>query len=580
MALRGARARGLTGPIDLYERFSEIKGTAKDWLKTLGKNGYEHSERVEHYLAELTKKLVERDLLTQAEIFVLLCAAYLHDLGYWHDGHLEVKGHPERSRQLIEDTPATYLLGDFPSLGGAIPGVAQAVGWVSYGHCEETYLPLAQVPNSFADQSLSSEILNLRKLSALLRLADEADDPYIRLSEYEAASIRSMTSLVKIGEETIRWYWKETGAQDPGPWVRHLKEKQRVLATSIDYLRDLTKLGWYLVLEPQVPDRTYSSQFRAVDSLDTHYETIVKTLAEGRVVPFLGEGANLCGRPAQKKWQYGQPDTLPSNAELAEHLARNFEYPANAPLDLLRVSQYVSMVRGSGPLYEELHTLFDTDYRPTPLHHYFAALPRVLREKGYPPRYPLIVTTNFDDALERAFRDVNEPFDLVAYVAEGEQRGKFLHVPQDGGACVIERPNEYRGLALEQRSVILKIHGAVDRDGSLWDSFAITEDHYINYLVRTDISNLLPVMLAAKLRKSHFLFLGYSLRDWNLRVILHRIWGEQKLSYKSWAIQEKLDLMEKDFWRKREVDVFTVPLGEYIAEIEQRLRELPRRGGP
>ena len=334
MALRGARARGLTGPIDLYERFSEIKGTAKDWLKTLGKNGYEHSERVEHYLAELTKKLVERDLLTQAEIFVLLCAAYLHDLGYWHDGHLEVKGHPERSRQLIEDTPATYLLGDFPSLGGAIPGVAQAVGWVSYGHCEETYLPLAQVPNSFADQSLSSEILNLRKLSALLRLADEADDPYIRLSEYEAASIRSMTSLVKIGEETIRWYWKETGAQDPGPWVRHLKEKQRVLATSIDYLRDLTKLGWYLVLEPQVPDRTYSSQFRAVDSLDTHYEAIVKTIVEGRVVPFLGEGANLCGRPADKKWQYGQPDTLPSNAEVAEHLARNFEYPPNAPLDL------------------------------------------------------------------------------------------------------------------------------------------------------------------------------------------------------------------------------------------------------
>ena len=168
----------------------------------------------------------------------------------------------------------------------------------------------------------------------------------------------------------------------------------------------------------------------------------------------------------------------------------------------------------------------------------------------------------------------------MAYVAEGEQRGKFLHVPPDGGACVIERPNEYRGLSLDQRSVILKIHGAVDRAGSLWDSFVITEDHYINYLIRTDISNLLPVTLAAKLRKSHFFFLGYSLRDWNLRVILHRIWGEQKLTYKSWAIQEKLELMEKDFWRKREVDVFKVPLEEYIAEIEQRLRELPRRGGP
>ena len=82
-------------------------------------------------------------------------------------------------------------------------------------------------------------------------------------------------------------------------------------------------------------------------------------------------------------------------------------------------------------------------------------------------------------------------------------------------------------LSLDDRSVILKIHGAVDRsspDGED-DSFVITEDHYIDYLTRTDLANLVPITLAAKLRRSHFLFLGYSLRDWNLRVILHRIAG-------------------------------------------------------
>jgi hypothetical protein len=173
---------------------------------------------------------------------------------------------------------------------------------------------------------------------------------------------------------------------------------------------------------------------------------------------------------------------------------------------------------------------------------------------------------------------INEPFDLVTYVAEGEQRGKFLHWTPDGEVCVIERPNEYRGLSFEQRSVILKIHGAVDRASAMWDSFVITEDHYINYLTRTDISNLLPVTLVAKLRKSHFLFLGYSLRDWNLRVILHRIWGEQKLTYKSWAIQGKLELIDRDFWRKREVDVFNVPLEDYISGLGERLKELPHVG--
>jgi hypothetical protein len=242
------------------------------------------------------------------------------------------------------------------------------------------------------------------------------------------------------------------------------------------------------------------------------------------------------------------------------------------------VSQYISVVNGSGPLYEELHSLFDIDYQPTPLHQCFASLPVTLREKGYRSRYPLIVTTNYDDALERAFRAINEPFDLVTYVAEGEQRGKFLHWTSEGEVCVIERPNEYRDLSFEKRSVILKIHGAVDRASAMWDSFVITEDHYINYLTRTDISNLLPVTLVAKLRKSHFLFLGYSLRDWNLRVILHRIWGEQKLTYKSWAIQGKIGLIDRDFWRKREVDVFNVLLEDYIAGLEERVKELPHVG--
>jgi class 3 adenylate cyclase len=335
-----------------------------------------------------------------------------------------------------------------------------------------------------------------------------------------------------------------------------------------------------VLMEPEAAGKVIGERrapLGILESLNAHYDMIIKTILEGRVVPFIGEGANLCGRPSDRKWTSGRSDTLPSNAELAEHLARNFEYPPSAPLDLVRVSEYVSVVSGSGPLYEELHSLFDADYEPTPLHRFFASLPAVLREKGYPPRYPLIVTTNYDDALERSFRAVNEPFDLVAYIAEGDERGKFIHFASGGEVCVIERPNEYRGLSLDQRSVILKIHGAVDRAGALWDSFVITEDHYINYLTRTDISNLLPVTLAAKLRKSHFLFLGYSLRDWNLRVILHRIWGEQKLTYKSWAILGKLELMEKDFWRSREVDVFTVPLDEYIAVLQERLRELRPR---
>ena len=45
--------------------------------------------------------------------------------------------------------------------------------------------------------------------------------------------------------------------------------------------------------------------------------------------------------------------------------------------------------------------------------------------------------------------------------------------------------------------MILKIHGAIDRLRPERDSYVITEDNYIDYLTRTDVSTLMPVTLGA-----------------------------------------------------------------------------------
>ena len=59
-------------------------------------------------------------------------------------------------------------------------------------------------------------------------------------------------------------------------------------------------------------------------------------------------------------------------------------------------------------------------------------------------------------------------------------------------AQVIESANDYR-LGPEKRTVILKLHGAVQRLGpSEEDNYVITEDHYIEYLTHTDITSQLP----------------------------------------------------------------------------------------
>lgn len=330
----------------------------------------------------------------------------------------------------------------------------------------------------------------------------------------------------------------------------------------------------------------------------SHYQDVAQFIYEGRLIPFFGAGVNRCQRPSDVSWMPGR--YLPDGNELAQYLVDEFdsvrstfaqqkrcpECKATPSLDLLRVSQYIYFTLGSSPLYERLRKVFDNDYPFTSVHAFFAKLPRLLRDAGRSDCNLLLVTTNYDDLLEEAFKSVGEEFDLVTYIADAnkekdEDRGKFLHWKPDGSVGVIEEPNNYSDLSLKKRSIILKIHGAVDRqapkeaDDERKDSYVITEDHYIDYLTRTDLSYLLPATLGAALKKKHILFLGYSLRDWNLRAIFRRIWTERRLTYNSWAIQMTHEKVDERYWEQRgQVDIFDRPLDAYIADLSEQFQLL------
>jgi DNA-binding SARP family transcriptional activator len=277
-----------------------------------------------------------------------------------------------------------------------------------------------------------------------------------------------------------------------------------------------------------------------------HFEQLVSPLLSGRVVPVLGTDV----------------------AELALELGRRFGYPDD-DRTLPRIAQYVAVMRGAGPLYDELHDLLAEDFPPTAVHRFFASLPPLLRERGAP--HHLIVTTSYDTALERAFADAGEEFDIVCYLATGRNRGRFYHIAPNGDVAIIDLPNTYASeLSLERRTVILKLHGQVERTAEReWESFVVTEDDYIGYLTHSDLANSVPVTLAAKLRRSHFLFLGYTMADWNLRVILRRLWGEEPPAYRSWAVQPEPKPLEREFWRRRDVDVVEIDLEKYVGALGQ-----------
>ena len=201
---------------------------------------------------------------------------------------------------------------------------------------------------------------------------------------------------------------------------------------------------------------------QADPELARHLRIVAKAILRGTVVPVLGAGANLCDRAPDEPWSPGV--NLPSGAELSELLADEFDCEVSDRSDLVRVSQYAEVTSGEGPLYAQLREIFVAQYPIPSLHRFIANLPAWIGEHGRRPCSQLIMTTNYDDLMERALREARVEFDLVRYVGKGPYRGLFVHEQPDGTEHVITVPNEYDALDPNRRTVVLKVHGTADRD--------------------------------------------------------------------------------------------------------------------
>jgi DNA-binding SARP family transcriptional activator len=291
---------------------------------------------------------------------------------------------------------------------------------------------------------------------------------------------------------------------------------------------------------------TYALDRGAVPEVE-HFEEVAAALLAGKVTVVVGS------------------DSEP----LASELARRFGLEASTP-ELARVSQAVAVLNGAGPLYDTLHALVESDGQPTPVHRFLARLPQRLRERQI--GQPLLVTTGYELALERALEEAAESYDTVCYLASGEMRGSFCHISAAGAATVIERPNGYTaGLDLDERTVLLHLQGRIDQSPErAWESFAVTEDDFIHY---GNVVRRLPVSLAARLRRTHLLLLGYTLSTWTLRVVLERLWGSEPLPYRSWSVHAGPLPLEREFWRRRDVEVIDMAPAAYVAELERALEK-------
>lgn len=297
--------------------------------------------------------------------------------------------------------------------------------------------------------------------------------------------------------------------------------------------------------------------------LDPPYPFIIDQLNRGKVIPFLGAGASLGGRLPGLAWQKGNKTFLPLGSELASHLARLMTFPTEEEhLELTKVAQYSGVSIGRTALNNELHEIFDCDYPLTSLHKFLANIDAPL----------LIITTNYDDLIERALDDRNKqegkavrPYDVVIHNTDAKKGEYVLWWPFGAKQPEDKVHPKSLDIDLTERTVIYKMHGAVDRRQTQRHSYVISEDDYVDFLARMAKKNAVPAIFADPFQTRHFLFLGYGLNDWNLRVVLNRI----PKGIRSWAIQYRPRALESRFWQERGVEVYDFLLDDFVAKLEE-----------
>jgi hypothetical protein len=312
------------------------------------------------------------------------------------------------------------------------------------------------------------------------------------------------------------------------------------------------------------------------------YGIIADIFLSGGIVPFLGAGASLTPREAGAVFDGRQPAFLPRADELSSFLAGKCEFPDGEAPDLAKVASYFQVSSTRELLIEYLRRVFSRDYPYGAIHRFLAAVPKPM----------LIVTTNYDDLLERAFDDAGKPYHLVMYPESDEIAAAVLWWKPGATEPECFAPSVLP-LHVEDTTIIYKMHGSVRRPESQrqWDSFVITEEDYVRFLSRmTAKGGAIPSRFMLHIRNSSLLFLGYGLRDWNLRVMLEKLRrtfgghgaepaddAEAVLTQRgsdkpSWAVQWQPSELEQVLWASRNVKIFDQDISAFAEALQKKMQ--------
>lgn len=277
-----------------------------------------------------------------------------------------------------------------------------------------------------------------------------------------------------------------------------------------------------------------------------HVKPLLDKLVDGRCVIFCGAYGSINEQNV---------NCPPDPKGLADILIQHLGFTINGEKNLAVVAQHFETHTSRPELLDLLKDHLDrAEYQCSEIQRFCASLEPV----------KLIVTTNYDLLIEKALKEIrgDDQFETVVQFPDRKCRD-----PAN----------------LNEQLVLYKMHGSIDKLGdsaSERDSLVITIDDYIDFLAYTQVEDYLPQGVISKIFASSILFFGYSLEDWNFRVLFRSAVqkAHKKTVMKSYAVQRKPDGMTesawsnlKQWWLNHNVVILDVDQYEFIDLLIEEL---------
>ncbi len=235
---------------------------------------------------------------------------------------------------------------------------------------------------------------------------------------------------------------------------------------------------------------------------------IARHVSAGRCILFLGAGVHYPpppSAPPARRYSYPRAERPPPGGDLSEVLARDCgfadDFPGESPRHLARVARCYEYVHGRSALVDAVtHAVHDRT-RPSPVLRALAEL-----------QFPLVATTNYDQLFEAALQSHGKRPHVCVY--EPEPR-RIAVVPPDPTPEV---------------PFVIKLHG----DVKVRESLVITDEDYIRFVMRMgdkEPDNPVPETFRYFFKRWPTLFVGYSLKDYNLRLLFQTLRWKMDPSY-------------------------------------------------